>query len=142
MTGRFMRALASSLMLHATFPLDVLAQTTPSSTAAPATPAVTTQPNQAAAPTAPPSSVAIAPSGRPPTPMPAEASMIAQTGGRSRTRCFGWITIQGPVDGSFGPLTRAAIRRFQHDINAASTGYLTAEEANRLVRASAVGVVA
>ena len=44
---------------------------------------------------------------------------------------------QGPIDGIFGPLTRAAIRRFQHDINAASTGYLTEEDANRLVRASA-----
>ena len=50
--GWFMRALASSLMLHATFPLEVLAQTTPSSTAVPATPAVTTQPSPAAAPTA------------------------------------------------------------------------------------------
>jgi peptidoglycan hydrolase-like protein with peptidoglycan-binding domain len=45
---------------------------------------------------------------------------------------------QGPIDGGFGPLTRAAIRRFQHDINAAaSTGYLTEEEANRLVRTPA-----
>ena len=34
-------------------------------------------------------------------------------------------------------MTRAAIRRFQHDINAASTGYLTEEDANRLVRAPA-----
>lgn len=42
---------------------------------------------------------------------------------------------QGPVDGIFGPLTRAAIRRFQHNIGAEITGYLTAEEAHRLVRA-------
>jgi peptidoglycan hydrolase-like protein with peptidoglycan-binding domain len=41
---------------------------------------------------------------------------------------------QGHVDGIVGPLTRAAIRRFQHDIGAEMTGYLTAEEANRLVR--------
>ena len=40
---------------------------------------------------------------------------------------------QGPIDGLFGPSTRAAIHRFQHDIDAASTGYLTEEEANRLV---------
>jgi peptidoglycan hydrolase-like protein with peptidoglycan-binding domain len=39
----------------------------------------------------------------------------------------------GPVDSIFGTLTRAAIRRFQHGIGAETTGYLTAEEANRLV---------
>jgi peptidoglycan hydrolase-like protein with peptidoglycan-binding domain len=39
----------------------------------------------------------------------------------------------GPVDGIFGPLTRAAIRRFQHEIGADTTGHLTAEEASRLV---------
>jgi peptidoglycan hydrolase-like protein with peptidoglycan-binding domain len=37
------------------------------------------------------------------------------------------------VDGIFGPLTRAAIRRFQRDISADATGSLTADEANRLV---------
>ena len=47
MTGHFMRALASCLMLHATFPLDVLADTAPLSTAAPATQAATGAPNQA-----------------------------------------------------------------------------------------------
>ena len=35
--GRFMRVLASSLMLNATFPLDVLAQTAPAAVAQPAT---------------------------------------------------------------------------------------------------------
>ena len=35
--GRFIRVLASSLMLNATFPLDVLAQTTPAAIAQPAT---------------------------------------------------------------------------------------------------------
>ena len=39
---------------------------------------------------------------------------------------------QGPIDGIIGPTTRAAIRRFQHDIGAQATGHLTAEEASRL----------
>jgi peptidoglycan hydrolase-like protein with peptidoglycan-binding domain len=40
---------------------------------------------------------------------------------------------KGPVDGIFGTLTRAAIRRFQHEIGAETTGHLTEDEANRLV---------
>jgi peptidoglycan hydrolase-like protein with peptidoglycan-binding domain len=42
----------------------------------------------------------------------------------------------GPVDGIFGPLTRAAIRRFQESIGEKSTGHLTAVEASRLVSTS------
>ncbi len=38
-----------------------------------------------------------------------------------------------PVDSLFGPETRAAIRRYQHEIGAEMTGRLTAEEATRLV---------
>jgi peptidoglycan hydrolase-like protein with peptidoglycan-binding domain len=40
---------------------------------------------------------------------------------------------KGQADGIFGPLTRAAIRRFQGDIGAEMTGRLTADEASRLV---------
>ena len=40
---------------------------------------------------------------------------------------------KGPVDGIFGTLTRTAIRRFQHEIGADTTGHLTGEEANRLI---------
>lgn len=43
---------------------------------------------------------------------------------------------QGPVDGIFGPRTRAAIRRFQDSIGAKGTGHLTAVEASRLVSTS------
>jgi peptidoglycan hydrolase-like protein with peptidoglycan-binding domain len=40
---------------------------------------------------------------------------------------------KGYVDDDFGPLTREAIRRYQRDIGARTTGRLTAEEASRLV---------
>jgi peptidoglycan hydrolase-like protein with peptidoglycan-binding domain len=40
---------------------------------------------------------------------------------------------KGNADSIFGPLTREAIRRFQSDIGTKRTGYLTAEEASRLV---------
>jgi hypothetical protein len=37
------------------------------------------------------------------------------------------------VDGVFGPETRAAIRRYQHEINAEMTGRLTTEQASKLI---------
>ena len=37
------------------------------------------------------------------------------------------------VDARFGPETRAAIRRYQHEIGGQMTGYLTADQATRLV---------
>jgi len=40
---------------------------------------------------------------------------------------------KGPADGIFGPLTRAAIRRFQQNTRSDATGYLTEDQANRLV---------
>jgi len=42
----------------------------------------------------------------------------------------------GIVDGIFGQETRAAIRRFQHEIGAQMTGRLSADEATRLVNGS------
>jgi hypothetical protein len=38
-----------------------------------------------------------------------------------------------PVDGRFGPETRAAMRRYQHELGAEMTGRLTAEQATKLV---------
>ena len=42
----------------------------------------------------------------------------------------------GQVDGVFGPDTRAAIRRYQHELGASMTGRLTSEQATKLVSSS------
>jgi peptidoglycan hydrolase-like protein with peptidoglycan-binding domain len=66
--------------------------------------------------------------------MPAEAGM-SDADRRQVQEALGRLDYyQGGVDGIFGRLTRDAIRRFQQDIGAETTGYLTAEEATRLVR--------
>ncbi|MEA2911968.1 MAG: hypothetical protein QOJ15_4049, partial [Bradyrhizobium sp.] len=39
----------------------------------------------------------------------------------------------GRIDGTFGPETRAAIRRYQFEIKSEMTGRLSAEQATRLV---------
>jgi hypothetical protein len=44
---------------------------------------------------------------------------------------LGYYSIQ--IDGVFGPETRAAIRRYQHEIGGETTGRITAEQATRLV---------
>jgi peptidoglycan hydrolase-like protein with peptidoglycan-binding domain len=45
----------------------------------------------------------------------------------------------GPIDGIFGPLTRAAIHRFQDSVGEKGTGRLTAAEAGRLVGVTGLG---
>src|SRR4029077_12470232 len=42
----------------------------------------------------------------------------------------------GRIDGTFGPETRAAIRRYQFEIKADLTGHLNAEQATRLVNSA------
>jgi N-acetylmuramoyl-L-alanine amidase len=42
----------------------------------------------------------------------------------------------GRIDGTFGPETRAAIRRYQFEIKADLTGRLNAEQATRLVNSA------
>ncbi len=39
----------------------------------------------------------------------------------------------GEIDGLFGPETRAAIRRFQHEIGVEMTGVITGAQAARLL---------
>jgi cytoskeletal protein RodZ len=86
--------------------------------------------SQAAKPPAPPATAAPAPT------MPAESKMSATNRRNVQEALHHLGYYQGPVDGIFGPRTRAAIRRFQSSIGAKRTGYLTAVEASRLVSAS------
>jgi peptidoglycan hydrolase-like protein with peptidoglycan-binding domain len=65
--------------------------------------------------------------------MPTEADM-SETNRRQVQQALRRLGYDpGPVDGVLGPLTRAAIRRFQQAIGAEPTGSLTADEASRLV---------
>ena len=85
-------------------------------------------------PSAPPAATPTAPAATPPpSALPAEAEMSAadRRQVQEALRRLGYY--KGPADGIFGPLTRAAIRRFQQDIRSDATGYLTADQANRLV---------
>jgi hypothetical protein len=90
---------------------------------------------QPAAPAAPPPPAAAA-SGRP---APARVLMVDEAHMTDQDRrqvqaalaTLGYYS--GRIDALFGPETRAAIRRYQFEIKGEMTGYLTAEQATRLV---------
>jgi peptidoglycan hydrolase-like protein with peptidoglycan-binding domain len=67
--------------------------------------------------------------------MPVEAGMSEANRRLIQEALSGLGYYKGSVDGIFGRGTRTAIRSYQRDINAAATGNLTADEANRLVMA-------
>ena len=107
----------------------------------PATPPTTSPPSAAASPSSPPAAAQPGPATGPTSTatsapqvisMPAEADMSEANRRQIQEALDRLDYYQGQVDGIFGPLTRAAIRRFQHDVGAEPTGHLTAEEANRL----------
>ena len=87
------------------------------------------------APSAAPPVVAPAPSAAPPVAaaaatqpaLPAEAAMTAADRRGVQTVLVRLGYYDGRVDGVFGPDTRAAIRRWQHEIGEAMTGRLTAQ---------------
>ena len=92
-------------------------------------------PGYLAAPAPPGPAVAVPP---PAAPMPAAAIPADQqmtTADRRRVQSalvrLGYY--DGKVDGIFGPDSRAAIRRYQHELGAEMTGRLTAAQAERLV---------
>jgi hypothetical protein len=124
------------------------APTSPAPATSPPSPAAGS--SQPAKPPAPPSAAARTPeppstAARTPEPpptaaraprMPTEDRMSAANRRNVQEALHHRGYYQGPMDGIFGPRTRAAIRRFQDSIGAKSTGYLTALEANRLVSTS------
>ena len=86
-------------------------------------------PTQAAVPPAAPAPVAAGPSHQ----LPDEAQMTEADRHMVQTALVHLGYYDNPIDGLFGPETRAAIRRYQHEIGAEMTGRLTAEQATRLV---------
>jgi peptidoglycan hydrolase-like protein with peptidoglycan-binding domain len=58
-----------------------------------------------------------------------DANRIEVQRGLARLRYYA-----GPIDGIFGPLTRAAIRHYQGSIGGTATGTLTYQEATRLLK--------
>lgn len=101
-------------------------------TQAPAPPEPAPPPRVPAASAPPAAPAAPAPRAAPPV-MPEESQMTEPDRRRVQAALAVLGYYDGRVDGQFGPETRAAIRRFQHEIGAEMTGRLTAEQAGRLV---------
>jgi hypothetical protein len=85
-----------------------------------------------------PTAVAAAPLAAPVAAVPAEKlpdeTLMTETDRRAVQVALTRLGYYGSqVDGLFGPETRAAIRRYQHEIGGETTGRLTADEATRLV---------
>ncbi len=107
------------------------------------------KPAPAPAPPAPvpPAPVAAAPTPSPPTPSPAVAAPAAaphqamvdedRMSDQDRRQVQAMLATlgyySGRIDATFGPETRAAIRRYQFEIKAEMTGRLSAEQATKLV---------
>jgi hypothetical protein len=112
----------------------------------PAPPAAPAREHAAAppAPAAPPAQPAASPPAQPAPTQPAasapaqvvslpdEAQMTEADRRRVQTDLARLGYYDGRVDGIFGPDTRAAIRRFQHELHANMTGVLTAAQATTL----------
>ena len=105
----------------------------PSETALPTTPPAPPAPTVAAPSVPPPATPSTAAAAPPPGALPTEDEMSAADRRQVQEALHRLDYYKGPLDGTFGPLTRAAIRRFQQGIGSEETGRLTADQANRLV---------
>jgi len=79
------------------------------------------------------SSAATSATSQPPARLPDEVAMTEADRRRVQTALARLGYYDGKVDGVFGPDTRAAIRRFQHELGADMHGRLTADQASKLV---------
>ncbi len=106
---------------------------------APKSPPITPATAPPATPSPAPSAMAVAAPPGAPEAVPSQAALPDETAMTDADRRRVQTTLarlgyyDGQVDGIFGPDTRAAIRRFQHEIHGEMTGRLTAEQATRLV---------
>jgi hypothetical protein len=107
--------------------------TPPAATAAPPTPVAAAPPAPAPAPAAPAPSAAPAPAAPPQQAMVDEDRMSDQDRRQVQVVLATLGYYSGRIDATFGPETRAAIRRYQFEIKAEMTGRLTAEQATKLV---------
>jgi hypothetical protein len=111
--------------------------------AAPAAAVPARAPSSAPTPTAPPPAAAPSPSAAAPPPPAAETAKSLpdedQMTDDQRRLVQRALTHLGyydaRTDGVFGPETRAAIRRWQHEVHTSMTGHLTAQEASKLAAA-------
>ena len=104
----------------------------PAAQGAPASAAQGAPPAQAAPGPATASASATLPATAPTASLPGEDQMTDADRRRVQTVLARLGYYDGQVDGVFGPDTRAAIRRYQHELHADMTGRLTAEQASKL----------
>ena len=88
---------------------------------------------QPAVPTATPPTPSTATATVQPVAVPAEGEMTPSDRRRVQVALAEIGYYSGRIDGQFGAETRAAIRRFQHELGAELTGVLTGEQARRLL---------
>jgi hypothetical protein len=75
------------------------------------------------------------PAAEPATPLPADDQLTEAQRRRVQIALAGLGYYDGRLDGVFGEETRAAIRRWQHEVGAPMTGQLTGPQATKLVAA-------
>src|SRR5215813_3578003 len=121
-----------AVVMAPTGPVSYMAGAPPPPPPAPPKPAPPPTPVAAQPPPPPPPPPPPAPT-PPRVAMPDEERMSDQERRQAQLALATIGYYSGRIDGVFGPETRAAIRRFQFELKADQTGFLTAEQATKLV---------